>query len=257
MRGKRKAILCLCIVAMAAALAFMGRSRVNSFFAQKYELQGIDVSHYQGDVDWNALRAQGVDFSFIKATEGSGYTDPCFSRNWKEAQGVLPCVGAYHFFSFDSPAETQAELFIRTVKDLAGKLPPAVDVEYYGAWREHPPDQDKVREELLKLCRLLEEYYGAKPVIYTTYPVYFRYIRGEFDQYPLWIRNVYWPPGAELGARWTFWQYTDRAQLEGYRGAEKYIDRNVFRGGAQELGELLLPSGQEEMDSPRRQGADT
>lgn len=251
--GRRKRIpgrikwsaIALFLCGICALTGLMAARRMNPFFAEKYEVQGIDVSHYQGDVDWTALRDQGVGFAFIKATEGSGYTDPCFQKNWQEAQGAQLYVGAYHFFSFDSPARTQAEHFTRTVGDLAGALPPAIDVEFYGDKREHPPDREQVRKELSELCRLLEEYYGAKPVIYTTYTVYFRYIRGGFEEYPLWIRNVYWPPGPELGIGWRFWQYTDRWEPEGgqrlCQGPEKYMDRNVFRAGVEELEALLVP----------------
>lgn len=72
---------------------------------------GVDVSTYQGDVDWPALRAQGVDFAFIKATEGSSLQDRQFSANWENAQAAGVRVGAYHFFSYDSPGETQADQF--------------------------------------------------------------------------------------------------------------------------------------------------
>lgn len=77
---------------------------------------------------------------------------------------------------------------------------------------------------------VLEEHYQIKPIIYTTYKVYRRYIEDEFEEYPLWIRNVYYSPDLDMKGKWQFWQYTDRAVLEGYEGAEKYIDLNVFGG---------------------------
>ncbi|MDE7353302.1 MAG: hypothetical protein K2O06_09660 [Acetatifactor sp.] len=86
---------------------------------------------------------------------------------------------------------------------------------------------------------LLEEHYGARPVIYATYTVYRRYIEGEFDQYPLWIRNVYYSPNLDLGRKWDFWQYTDKALLEG-GGTEPYVDCNVFSGTAEELAQYIL-----------------
>lgn len=87
----------------------------------------------------------------------------------------------------------------------------------------------------------LEEHYQAKPIIYTTYEVYHKYIKDEFDEYPLWIRNVYYPPLFSMGKRWKFWQYSDTAVLDGYSGTEKRIDRNVFRGTREEIGEFILP----------------
>lgn len=236
----KKSILCaVCLGIILSALLFMKIIRINPYFAASYEVQGIDVSHYQGAVDWEEIAAQDVDFAFIKATEGSSHVDEYFYDNWQAAAQTELYVGAYHFFSFDSPGQTQAELFIDTVGDLKGKLAPAIDIEYYGEKEKDPPKQEAVRKELRDMLEILEEHYQKTPVIYTTYKVYDRYLKGEFEEYPLWLRNVYYPPMGDLGEKWTFWQYTDRAVLEGYEGEEKYIDRNVFRGTLDELEELL------------------
>ena len=106
--------------------------KITPSFAAKYELDGIDVSHYQGDIDWGKIEKQGIDFAFIKATEGSSYVDQCFERNWNEAGQTSIMLGVYHFFSFDSEGKPQAEHFINTVGNLQGKLAPVIDVEYYG-----------------------------------------------------------------------------------------------------------------------------
>lgn len=75
----------------------------------------MDVSSWQGEIDWPTLAGQGLSFAFIKATEGSGFTDPRFSYNWEQARKTALRVGAYHFFSYDSPGETQADNFIAAV----------------------------------------------------------------------------------------------------------------------------------------------
>lgn len=221
-------------------LVLTKKLRLNTFFAEKYEIQGIDVSHYQGNIDWKALAGQDISFAFIKATEGSSYVDEYFYGNWQAASQTDLLIGAYHFFSFDSPARTQAELYINTVGNLSGRLSPVVDVEYYGDKASNPPDKEDVTEELTKLLLLLEEHYQTKPIIYTTYTVYHNYIKGNFDTYPLWIRNVYFPPDINMKGKWTFWQYSDRAVLDGYCGIEKYIDLNVFHGSLTELAEYLI-----------------
>lgn len=227
------------LLVMTAALILTKRWKPNSVAAGRYPVQGIDVSHYQGEIDWKQIEAQGIDFAWIKATEGSSYVDEYFQANWKAAEQTALYIGAYHFFSFDSDGGTQADLFIRTVGDLSGKLLPAVDVEYYGDKRNSPPDKEAVIRELKEMLERLEAEYQVKPVIYTTYSIYKKYIRGNFSDYPLWIRNVYVPPGPSV-RDWTFWQYTDTAVLEGYEGSEKYIDRNVFRGTKEELKEMLV-----------------
>lgn len=258
--GRRKAagfIACaMAILVMGSLGVMIWRQVPTRVQAAKYEICGVDVSHYQGEVDWNTLREQGISFAYIKATEGSSYADVYFEQNviGAEQAGVTP--GAYHFFSFDSPAESQAEWFIETMRKLWAdkeemsakqgekELPerletiliPAVDIEYYGDKRQNPPGESAVRNSLQKMLDILETEYGVKPMIYTTYPFYRKYIQGYFDEYPLWLRNVYYEPGED----WTLWQYADRVVLDGYAGEERYIDMDVFYGSAEEFEKLKM-----------------
>ena len=193
----------------------------------QWEVFGVDVSTYQGEVDWPALAAQGVDFAFIKATEGSGLQDVRFQENWKNAQAAGVRVGAYHFFSYDSPGETQADNFISAVPVTEGALPPVVDIEFYGDKLENLPDETLVDSILRPLLDRLEEHYGVKPILYVTERSYRLYISGKYAGYPLWVSR---PLLAPLEKDWTFWQYSHSAELKGYQGAERRIDLNVFRG---------------------------
>lgn len=213
--------------------------RINILLAAGYPVQGIDVSHYQGEIDWKKMQSQGIDFAYIKATEGSAHEDKRFGKNWENARAAGMLCGAYHFFSFESEGKKQAEHFIKSVGDLRGGLIPVLDVEYYGKYADTPPEKEKVQKELNDMVQILEQKYGKKPMIYCTYSVYRKYIEGAFDEVPLWIRNVYYPP-EDIGREWTLWQYTDRAQLEGYQGEEKSIDCNVFCGEKEQLQEYIL-----------------
>lgn len=235
--------LLMLFIALLAILIIDKELKITPILAEKYELTGVDVSHYQGTIDWTVLAGQELDFAFIKATEGSGHIDECFHDNWKEANKTNLCIGAYHFFSFDSNGEKQAESYIDAVGSLNGKMAPAIDVEFYGDKESNPPSKKDVAMQLSKMLRKLEEHYQAKPIIYTTYKTYDRYLKGEFEEYPLWIRNVYYKPLFAPKNRWTFWQYTDTAVLEGYKGAEKYIDMNVFRGTREDLDGMLVQCG--------------
>lgn len=232
-------IVLLCLLAIVIFASAHG-NQLACQLAEGYEVHGVDVSHYQGDIDWNILEEQGVQFAFIKATEGSGHIDRKFSENWEAVENTNIRAGAYHFFSFDSPAETQAQLYIETVGNLSGRLVPVIDIEYYSDKFSNPPDEDTIVSELLTMLQLLEEEYGVKPIVYTTYSFYYKYLKGEIDGYPLWIRNVYFSPNVDLYNRWVFWQYTDKAILEGYSGAEVYIDRNVFNGDLEDLDEYVI-----------------
>lgn len=247
---KKRKVYWICISAVLAAVVIgmfviNKKIKITPMQAGRYEVTGVDVSHYQGTIDWPKLADQNLDFAFIKATEGSAHVDECFYDNWQAAGKTELSIGAYHFFSFDSEGKKQAQFYIDTVGSLNGKLAPAVDVEYYGDKEKNPPPKEEVVKQLREMLTALEEHYQVKPVIYTTYKVYHRYIKDEFAAYPLWIRNVYCQPTFTAGNLWTFWQFTDTAVLEGYQGSEKYIDMNVFRGTKEELQKLTVSCEEE------------
>ena len=228
-------------VLAAGTLILRGDIKINPMLAQNYEVHGVDVSHYQGTIDWATLSQQNLDFAMIKATEGSTHIDDRFVENWQAAEQTHLYLGAYHFFSFDSEGDKQAASYIETVGNLDGKLAPVVDVEYYGNKRSNPPARAEVVQNLGALLDALVLHDPVTPVIYTTFTVYNEYIRGEFEDYPLWVRSIYCPPAVLFGNKWSFWQYMDTAMLDGYTGDEKYIDLNVFRGTVEELEELVIP----------------
>ena len=143
----RLLLLVLALAFLAVALFHFLRWRGYILLPQEaaprqWEVFGVDVSVYQGEVDWAVLAGQGVDFAFIKATEGSSLQDVRFAENWTNAQAAGVRVGAYHFFSYDSPGETQADNFIDAVPVTPGALPPVVDIEFYGDNLEHPPEKE-------------------------------------------------------------------------------------------------------------------
>lgn len=217
---------------LAAAMFWLtheGYIRPNNPSAELYPVRGVDVSAWQGNIDWPVLQSSGIEFAFIKATEGTSVQDRCFAYNAREAMRCGLRVGAYHFFSLESDGVQQAQNYIRTVPRVQGMLPPVVDVELYGAYASQPPSGEDLRHELDVLLTNLEAAYGVRPIIYTNMTTYFRCLMGMYEDYPLWISNIYTPPVLPFGTKWTFWQYTDRGELEGYDG-QKYIDLNVFNG---------------------------
>lgn len=198
----------------------------------EYPVKGVDVSSYQGDIDWQVL-STGLDFAFIKATEGSKHIDGNFAYNYNEAQQTDLWISAYHFFSFDSGGDTQAENYISNVERCDRMLPPVVDVELYGDYLTEPKSADEVVPELRTLLEELEKQYGAKPIIYATGTAYNLYVKENFSDYDIWMRSVYFKPGKD--SRWTFWQYSDTGLLDGYSGEEKHIDLNVFNGSREDF----------------------
>ncbi|WP_348789196.1 GH25 family lysozyme [Leifsonia sp. NPDC080035] len=232
------------VIAVVAALILSGTLWPNRVFAAGYPVRGVDVSSYQGRIDWPVLSKQGIDFAIIKATEGSGDADERFAANWAGARASGLVVGAYHFLSFDSPGRTQAANVFRTVPATPGALPPTVDVEFYGDYFAHPPSREKVRSILDPLLAALREHYGRPAILYATGDAYDRYLKDAYPENPIWFRSVALPPSLPDGRSWTFWQFSDRERLPGYSGDEAYVDLNAFVGSRRQLEALGQPSGQ-------------
>lgn len=221
------AVAILTVAVVLSVMVGKGIIQLNHPSEAEYPVRGVDVSRYQGEIDFVRLEQQGMRFAFIKATEGSTYADPMLERNLAAVQESEMRFGFYHFFSFDSPGSTQAENFIANVPALENMLPPVIDVEFYGDYSFlRVPESSAVEAQLRVLVDALEQAYGRRPIIYCTISAYQSYIKGRFDDCDLWIRNVYWQPNVD----WTFWQFTDKARLEGYDGVEPCIDVNVFSG---------------------------
>lgn len=220
------AALAAALLLLSAFLLYKGVLSFNRAAADSYPVHGVDVSHYQGDIDFGILAEQDIRFAFIKATEGSGFVDSRLAENLAAVRKSPLRFGCYHFFSYDSPGRTQAANFIDNVPVVAGMLPPVIDVEFYGDYYRSPAPAEQVLPQLRDMVDALREHYGVSPILYCTGRAHRLYIDGNFDDCDLWIRDVRFVP--EPG--WTFWQYTDRATLDGYSGKEPCIDVNVFCG---------------------------
>lgn len=202
---------------------------INKMFVSDRDIIGVDISEFQNVVDMKKLSEQNISFVYIRATEGSTYQDARFRENWENAHKEGLSAGAYHFFSFDSSGEAQARNFIKTAgKQLKGDLLPVVDFEYYGDKEKNPPEKNRVLKELRIFLDIIEKEYGVKPMIYTMKNIYGKYLDGELEGYPMWVRNVFYPADFDGWGNWTVWQYLDTAQLDGYSGGDKYIDMDVL-----------------------------
>lgn len=207
----------------------------NSLFVSKNAVVGVDISHYQGNVDFDKMERDNIQFVFIKATEGAKYKDDMFEINMDRAEKSNIYIGCYHFFSAKSSGKKQVNNYIKTVGDLTGKLLPVVDVEVY----ESDDGTYNIVDELKEYINCVEKYYGVKPIIYTTIKNYNKYIKADFEECPLWIRSVYFPANF-ITKEWTFWQYSDTETKEYYQGEEECIDMNVFDGSLEDLKKLII-----------------
>ncbi len=205
-----------------------------------YQVHGIDVSHYQGDINWKMLEQtrQGqfpIHFIFMKATEGGDYSDDRFTANFDSARAYGFIRGAYHFYNPKTDANKQADFFIQSVKLESGDLPPVLDIEKKGK------DMKKLQSDLKLWLRKVENHYGVKPIIYASYKFKSRYLNDSvFNTYPYWIAH-YYVDSVRYEGDWKFWQHTDVGTLP---GIEEKVDLNVFNGSSTDLQKLLLPEGE-------------
>jgi lysozyme len=194
-----------------------------------HAVHGVDVSRWQGDIDWAKLRSHGANFAFIKATDGGDHLDPMFMTNWKRARQAGVPRGAYHFFYWCRVASEQAEWFIRNVPKEAGALPPVIDVEWnhQSSCKKQPP-REKVLEKMQVFMDMLERHYGQRPIIYTSPDFYDDNLKGAFKNHPFWLRSVAEHPAERYPGRdWVFWQYSGTGLS---KGVGEQIDLNVFNG---------------------------
>jgi lysozyme len=196
----------------------------------QYPVHGIDISKYQGDVDWFRVRGSGTAFAFIKATEGGDHADDRFLDNWRAAAQAGMPRGAYHYYYFCRTAAEQASWFISHVPQDRGALPPVLDVEWNHRSRTCPlrPDAGAVRSEMRVFLKTVGRYYGKRPMIYTTVDFYQDNQLWLIQDYEFWLRSVAGHPSDVYpGQNWRFWQYTGTGVVPGIDGQ---TDINVFAG---------------------------
>jgi lysozyme len=201
-----------------------------------YSVHGIDVSSYQGRIDWLQVAEHQVRFAFIKATEGVTMRDSRFERNWQGANAVGIYRGAYHYFQPNYDGAQQADLFVRNVPLKAGDLPPVLDVE---APNFH--DVAIMRRNVATWLRLIERHYGVRPILYSNYNFYKRHLAGHFDDYPLWLAHYEVEKPSLPREKWIIWQHSDESHVPGIRGP---VDFNVFQGSFEKLLALRIPEKQ-------------
>jgi len=198
--------------------------------ASLYQVKGIDVSKHSGKIDWSVVRKNGITFAYLKATEGVDYVDPMYKQNLASARDEGMLIGAYHFFRFNKDGKQQALLFAKNCKLRRGDLLPVLDVERWGNMLSMRDDDEVVRE-IAEFLTVVEKKLKARPMIYTNEEAYNRYIKGNFDLYPLWFCDLEDEPDSEAPG-WDFWQYSHHGEIE---GLPEEVDLNVFRRSQAQL----------------------
>ncbi|MBQ3622143.1 MAG: glycoside hydrolase family 25 protein [Bacteroidaceae bacterium] len=201
-----------------------------------YSVYGLDISRHQGNINWSVLKEGSpenapIEFIYIKATEGSDFSDVQFKENFAQAKQHGFIRGAYHYFSRHSNGLAQAEMFIKSVKLEKGDLPPMVDVE------ERPKNRKQFLQELKIFIAKIEEHYGVKPIIYSYKKYKEKYLTDSFfDKYPLWIAH-YYVTKLDEDIEWLMWQCSDIGSVPGIKGN---VDVNIFNGNKEQLKSILI-----------------
>lgn len=200
---------------------------------------GIDISHYQRkeDIKWDSLSLAAetipISFAVFRATMGNRHADDNFDHYWKKAKKHGLIRGAYHFYRADEDPIFQANNYLENVQLERGDLPPILDIEKI--------PRKKSKEQLIKdlkiWCKIMEETYGKKPIIYTFYHYYKDYLREDFKDYPLWLANYNDVLEPSPEDEWQFWQFTEKGIV---KGINTKVDVDIYNGSLYSLKNMTL-----------------
>lgn len=194
-------------------------------------VEGIDVSYWQGSIDWSQVAAAGIDFAFIRVTHGLGTIDTRFDANWAGARANGIIRGAYQYFEpGDDPLE-QADLFLELMGELEeGDLPPVLDVEERGSLT---PAQ--MTAAIHVWMDRVSSATGRTPIIYAGKYFWNDHVgSADFADHPLWIAqwNVECP---DLPAAWGDWVFHQTSATGSIPGISGDVDTDLFNGTYDEL----------------------
>lgn len=199
-------------------------------------IQGIDVSHHQGTIDWSRVGSAGYKFAFIKALEGITSFDPQFQANWAGAQAAGLLRGAYHFYHANDDPQAQAEAFLSVYQPSPGDLPPALDIEISDG-----KSAGTILQGIEVWLSAVEEKAGVRPILYTGLSFWKSLGSAQFGGYPLWIAEygVSSPIVPAGWTSWTFWQYSESGSVPGITGT---VDLDTFQGSLEDLQGMTIPA---------------
>jgi lysozyme len=209
-----------------------------------YPVHGIDVSKFQGDIDWSRVADSGVKFAWIKATEGGDRADERFQANWDGAKAAGIPRGAYHFVYWCRPPLEEISNFEQNAPVEGDALPPVLDVEATPTSKtcHRRLTQDGAISDMKVMLEEMERHYGKRPIIYTTVDFYEAILSdGAFMDYPIWVRSTKYHPAVRYGGRaWRIWQYQSDARVPGIGGN---VDEDAFYGTKEQWDAFLREPG--------------
>lgn len=216
----------ICLLVFSAVWAYRAYITTPPYVDNdKYPVRGIDISRHNGDIDFNKVARSGIEFVFVKASEGMSHRDSLFTRNIESARQAGLKVGAYHFFRFDADGVQQAVNFLSSVGSRPMDLGLVIDVEKTG--NPKGISEEEVKRKLTSMVEYMN-LLGYRVMIYTNHEGYYDYIADTLPGIPLWICRFQENP---INAEWTFWQYNHHGEIDGIRGD---VDLNAFCGSRED-----------------------
>lgn len=184
-----------------------------------FSVRGIDISAHNGAIDFDAVKADGISFVYIKATEGADFKDPAFVDNYRKARNAGLKIGAYHFFRFNTPGHSQAINLLHSVASRRLDMPLVIDLEEWT--NDKNMHTDSIAGNLIEMITHLTDA-GVPVMIYTNKDGYDRFVFRRLSHIPLWLCSFTDIPAS---APWTMWQHSHSGVVHGVRG---HVDTNVF-----------------------------
>lgn len=210
-------------------------------------IKGVDVSRYQGPVDWEAIASAGIRFAAARATIGNYYTDPTFGANWRGIKSAGIFRTAYHVLRPDNSAQSQMDLFLLALEGEPSDMPLALDVEIVKSGEDDDPfPPAQINSRVLQCAQILEKETDRKPIFYTAvWVVNHMLLDGKppdfLGDYDLWVANyeVEEPILPAGWSKWRIWQYTQKGEPIGMPEASA-LDYNYFNGTEEDLADYAL-----------------
>jgi lysozyme len=205
-------------------------------------MSGVDVSHFQQEIDWLQVRRANIAFAFIKATEGTSVFDGYFNQNWRNAKLAQVLRGAYHFFRPQLDPETQARFFLGKLAGDPGDLPPVLDIEVLTNTAS-----ERVIAGARRWLEIVKTRLGCNPIVYTGSAFWRNTLKNspELSTYPLWVAHYTSGPNPLIPSawpQWTFWQFSQQGKVAGINSS---VDLDIFNGTATELEAMRINLGAE------------
>ncbi len=204
-------------------------------------LAGIDVSYYQGQVEWNKVLTDNVHFVYLKATDGITYTDPMFHENQNTLMNEKALYGAYHFFEPKDSGVKQAENFLAQVKIHKNMLAPVLDIEI-----TQGVDKELLKKHVREWLETVSKKFDCKPIIYSYSSFYEQNLGTDFVDYPVWIADYTKKPDPLKGEpQFIMWQHSDHGDIV---GINSMVDKNWFFGNYKNLESIKCKKESEKED---------